>query len=288
MKNYIISILVLASAFLIQMKNPVSAQEGELKFAITGAVASDPSFTSYRELTAYVANKMREKPLFVSGLSYGQVDNLFTGGMVDVGFLCNAHYARRKDAVKFEPIVAPVIAAYGKPKFRVYLIVHKDSSIKSLDDLRGKSVDLADPLSTTSIYTAHELQKKNETMKSYFGKTVYSGSHDMTIKLVAGKLVDAGFIDGHIWDYHERFHPLDSSKTKVIARSTDFTTPPVVVSKMMDEASKKKIRRIFLDMNKDPKGREILNKLGIEKFKEIKDKDYQDVFHMYTGVKGHL
>ena len=45
---------------------------------------------------------------------------------------------------------------------------------------------------------------------------------------------------------------------------------------------------VFLDMHREAKGREILRKLRIEKFVQIKDEDYQDVRRIYSAVKGTL
>ncbi len=288
MKRNILFGLTMIVALLAAEENINATQSEVLRFAITSAVASDPSFNTYRELTGYVAKRIGRKSVFISGLSYTEVDNLFLKGNVDVGFLCNAHFARRRSAVGFVPIAAPIITGHDKPKFKVYIIVHKDSGLKSLDDLRGRSVDFADPLSTTSIYAAYALRKKNATIKSYFDKAIYSGSHDMTIQLVANKLVDAGFIDGHIWDYHDRMQPLYSSRTKVIHKSSEFTIPPVVVSRTTPVALRMKLRDILLSMHKDPAGRAILEKLRIEKFVAIKDNDYEDVTRMYKMVGGSL
>jgi len=287
MKKDFFYMLVIFLASLLAVTAAAFAQE-DLRFAITSAVASDPSYENYRELTAYVAKKVGKKSFFVSELSYNQVDNLFIERKVDVGFLCNTHYARRKDAVKFEAIAAPIITGHKKPKFRIYIIVSKDSSIKSLNDLRGASVDLSDPLSTTTIFTSYKLQEMNETLSSFFGNAIYSGSHDMTVRLVADKVVDAGVIDGHIWDFHDKVRPVYSSKTKVIYRSPEYTTPPVVVSRTMDQSLKKKLVNILLTMHEDARGKEILKKLRIEKFVAVRDKDYEDVLEMYRKVKDRL
>ena len=287
MKRDIFIIFVIVLASLLAMTAEAVA-EGDLRFAITSSVASDPSYNNYRELTEYVAHKAGKKSFFVSELTYKQVDNLFAERQVDVGFLCNTHFARRKDAVKFEAIAAPVIMGYSKPRFRIYLIVSKDSRFKSLNDLRGASVDLADPLSTTTIFAAYKLLEKNETLTSFFGKTIYSGSHDMTIRLVADKVVDAGLVDGHIWDYHDKVQPAYSSKTKIIYRSPEYMTPPVVVSRTIDQSLRNKLRNILLTMHEDARGREILKKLRIEKFVAVKDKDYDDVLDIYNKIKGRL
>lgn len=288
MKKRLLLTIFAALILLTSGEGIAAAQPGVLRFAITSAVASDPSFNNYRELTNYIAKRVGRKAVFISGLTYSQVDSLFLKEDVDVGFLCNAHFARRKDIVGFVPMAAPVISGYKKPKFQVYIIVHKDSGLKSLDDLRGRSVDFADPLSTTSIYAAYMLKRKNATIKSYFGKAVFSGSHDMTIELVAKKLVDAGFIDGHIWDYQEKTRSPYCSETRIIHKSPDFTIPPVVVSRTTPEWLRMKLKEILLSMHKDPEGMEILKKLRIDKFVCIGGSDYQDISRMYKMVRGSL
>jgi phosphonate transport system substrate-binding protein len=285
MMRYLFYCFLAAAAFTVGAPDFARAQDGDLRFVITSAVASDPSYTNYRALTNYVASRTGKQAVFISGLTYGQVDDLFMSRRVDVGFLCNSHYARRKTAVKLEPIAAPVITDYGEPKFQIYIIVPMDSPIKSFDDLKGKSIDLADPLSSTTLYAASMLRKKNETIQSFFGKTIYSGSHDMTIELVANKMVDAGFIDGHIWDYHTNADPVFSAKTRILHRSRDFTIPPVVVRKSTPEDLKRKLRQVLLTMHEYAEGREILKKLRIEKFVDIKERDYDDVLRLYNSVK---
>lgn len=288
MRKEIFAIIALTAVFWSGMVNMAGAEKAEIRFAITSAVASDPSYSGYKLLTDYVAGKMGRKSAFISGLSYNQVDDLFIDHKVDVGFLCNTHFARQRNIVGFQALAVPVIEGYEKPKFQVYIIVNKDSGIKSLKDLKGKTVDFSDPLSTTNIYAAYLLKKRNQTIRSYFGKAIYSGSHDMTVRLVANKMVDAGFIDGHIWDFHERVRPEYSSKTRVIQRSPDFTMPPVVVSKSMPEEVRRKMAGILLSMHEDSVGREILKKLRIEKFVAARDDDYQDVRRMYNTVRSSL
>lgn len=51
---------------------------------------------------------------------------------------------------------------------------------------------------------------------------------------------------------------------------------------------KRKIRQVLLTMTADAKGREILKKLRIEKFVDIKERDYDDVLRLYNSVKDRI
>jgi ABC-type phosphate/phosphonate transport system substrate-binding protein len=48
---------------------------------------------------------------------------------------------------------------------------------------------------------------------------------------------------------------------------------------------KQKLLQVLLTMQKDDEGREILKKLRIEKFTDIKERDYEDVAYLYDVVK---
>lgn len=278
---------LVTSLFFIRVE-PTLAEQEEMRFAITAAVGSDPEFAHYRELSRYIADKLKKKTILITGLTYAQVDNLFLKGQVDVGFLCNCHYVRKKDETGFDLLAAPIVTDYPGPKFQIYIIVHKDSSLASLDDLKNKVVDFSDPLSTTTVYGAWLLSKKNETLKAYFKKAIYSGSHDMTVELVAKKAVEAGFIDSHIWDYHQKVQPQYSSQTKVIHKSMNFAIPPVVVPRTLDDTLKKRIKEILLTLHEDPEGKKLLKDLRIDKFIELKDADYQNLYEMYQAIKDKL
>ena len=74
------------------------------------------------------------------------------------------------------------------------------------------------------------LAELGETPESFFSKTIFTYSHDNSILAVAKGLVDAAAVDGHQWEYFERFSPAYTSKTRVIRKSQPFGSPPLVAS----------------------------------------------------------
>ena len=182
-----------------------------------------------------------------------------------------------------ELLVVP--EAYGETAYCAYIIVSKDSPAESFEELRGKSFAFVDPMSNTGeLVPVYMLAKMGETPDSYFRKYVYTYAHDKSIKAVAQKVVDGAAVDHLIWEYLHRTDPELTSRTKVIEKSTPYGMPPVVVRPDLDPELKDRIRRILLNVHRDKKGREILERIMIDKFVAIDDGAYDSIREMMSRV----
>jgi phosphonate transport system substrate-binding protein len=164
--------------------------------------------------------------------------------------------------------------------------VAKDSPYQSLDELRGKRFAFTDPLSNTGkLVPTYMLAKMNETPKRFFKEVIFTKSHDKSIKAVAQGIVDGAAVDSLIWEYLNATNPESTSKTRIIKKSTPYAIPPVVVPRNLDPGLKDKMKKAFLHAHLDPKGREILQKMKIDRFFEIHDKAYDSVREMQDWLK---
>src|SRR5436190_21841232 len=85
---------------------------------------------------------------------------------------------------------------HGKSTFTSRIYVRKESGIKTVEDLRGKTMAFVDPASSSGyIYPMVLLiQKglvKNRDPKTFFREVVYSGGHDASIRALLNGHVDA-------------------------------------------------------------------------------------------------
>ncbi len=183
-----------------------------------------------------------------------------------------------------ELLVAPQV--YGGTVYYSYIIVSKDSPVKSFQELRGKTFAFVDPLSNSGkLVPSYMLAKMNETPESFFKNSFYTHAHDKSIKAVAAGAVDGAAVDSLIWEYEDRTNPEFTSKTKIIEKSPPHGITPVVVRHGIDLALKEKLRQIFLNAHNDVKGREILKGMMIEKFVPIDDKAYDSIREMKQWVE---
>src|SRR5215831_10988953 len=85
---------------------------------------------------------------------------------------------------------------HGKTTFTARFYVRKDSGLKALEDLRGKTIAFVDPASSSGyIYPMVMLIQrglvKNRDPKTFFREVVFSGSHDAGMRALLNGHVDA-------------------------------------------------------------------------------------------------
>ena len=102
---------------------------------------------------------------------------------------------------------------------------------------------------------------------------------------VARELVDAATVDGHKWEYFQARNPIYSSRTRVIFKSDPFGSPPLVTSVAFPPQGKEQIRQVVLKMHLDPNGKEILEKLMIDRFVAPQEKWYEPIRKMKSTLK---
>jgi phosphonate transport system substrate-binding protein len=124
-----------------------------------------------------------------------------------------------------------------------------------------------------------------ETPESFFGGYIYTYSHDNSIHSVAERLVDGAAVDSLIWEYLTAKGQRWPAQTRIIDRSEPFGIPPLVVSPDIDGELKEELRSAFLNMHDDPRGREILDRVLIDRFTEIEDSAYDSIREMETLIR---
>jgi phosphonate transport system substrate-binding protein len=129
------------------------------------------------------------------------------------------------------------------------------------------------------------LARMGETPESFFRRHIFTYSHDNSIRSVAEKFVDGAAVDSLIWEYLNAKGKQWTAQTRVIDRSEPFGIPPLVVSPDIDSELKDKLHSAFLNMHDDPGGREILDRVLIDRFTEIEDSAYDSIREMETLIR---
>lgn len=247
-----------------------------LKVAVASITSTKESIKYYDKLLNYLGAKLNKRVIIVQRKTYAEVNDLMRAGNVDLAFVCTYAYVTGREEFGMELLAAPKMA--NSATYQSYIIVPKDSSAKSFNDLREKTFAFTDPLSTTGrMYPLFLLRTMNESPDTFFKKYIYTYSHDNAIKAVADGLADGGAVDSLVYHYLAVTNPDYIKKTKVIGQSQAYGMPPVVVRPDLAPELKQELQDFFLGLAQDPVGREILAKLLMEKFVIPPDKEYDSI-----------
>ena len=174
--------------------------------------------------------------------------------------------------------VIPLVQREEDEKFRSVFIT-SDPAIKTLADLKGKTVSFGSQSSTSGhLMPRSVLLQANIDPDKDFKRVAYSGAHDATIAAVAAGKVDAGALNISVWEKFVADKKVDPTKVKVI-----FTTQPYfdynwTVHADMPAAQREKLTKAFLSLNPaTPEGKEVLDLQRATRFVPTKADNYKGI-----------
>ncbi|MEJ5357850.1 MAG: phosphate/phosphite/phosphonate ABC transporter substrate-binding protein [Desulfobacterales bacterium] len=261
--------------------------EGVLRVAVAAMVSPEETLNRYKEFLDHLKRRSGREVFLIQRRTYGEVNDLFPRGEVDLAFLCSGPYALLRERLGFHALAAPVVG--GRPFYQSYLIVPRQASASELEHLRGGVFAFTDPESNTGhLVPRYWLAARGERPENFFRKTIFTYSHDNSILAVARGLVDGAAVDSHLWEHFTRTRPELTSAGRVILRSEPFGSPPIVASRELPENLRQRLQEIVLSMHADPEGGRILQSLGIERFGPPQETWYDPIRRMHAALTAEI
>ena len=278
-----VAVVDFAKTVAVERPGDQSPESPSLRVAVAAMISPKETFVYYRQILDYIGDKLGRKVQLIQRKTYGEINELFGEGQIDLAFICSGPYVAGKERYGFEALAIPQVR--GSPFYQSYLIVNKDSLFNKLEDLRGRVFAFTDPESNTGrLVPTYWLVQLGEMPETFFGKIIYTYSHDNSILAVARLLVDGASIDGQIWEYYNKRSPIHTSRTRIIRKSEPFGNPPMVASPYLPTQQKERIRQFLLSMHRDPEGKRILNELMIDRFMAPKEEWYDPIRRMKQNL----
>ena len=257
----------LTGALLITL-NPVAAQElKEINFGIISTESSQNLKSSWQPLLDDMTRKtgMKVNAFFAS--DYAGIIEGMRFNKVQVAWFGNKSAMEAVDRASGE-VFAQMVNADGTQGYYSHLIVHKDSPLKTLDDMlkNGKNLSFGngDPNSTSGFLVPNYYvfaQIKNDA-KTFF-KLSRGSNHEANALAVANKQVDVATNNSESLTIIKKKLPEKFGEIRVIWTSPLIPMDPLVIRKDLPEASKAKVLDFFYSYGKtNPQEKENLLKLN--------------------------
>lgn len=180
----------------------------ELTFSVVPEELGAMSAVMYEPFIKYIAQKTGKKVAFYMTTSYAAEVEAMISGFIDIASFGPASYVL---AVTRDPNIEvfavkntkPGVIRKGGPGYNGCLITKAGGKYDSIEKLRGATLALTDPASTSGYFLPKvfftEEKLKGEPLEKYFGKIVWTGTHDAAMLAVYEGRTDAAFTnDGNI------------------------------------------------------------------------------------------
>jgi len=258
-----------------------SAQAGEIPRVLRVSAIPDENpnelLRIYTPFSDYLAHELGMQVRFipvvdyaatVEGLAAKKLDLVWYGGFTSVQAVRQTHGNANRLVLRQEDA-----------EFRSVFITRKDSGIKTLDDLKGRTFSFGSVSSTSGhLMPRYFLLKHGMNPERDLKHVAYSGAHDATALWVESGKVDAGALNFLVWDKLVQTKKVDAANVTVF-----WTTPPYVdyvwtVRGDLDKGLQERIASAFLKLDyANPEHRRLLDLHRTRKYIRAHDEDWKGI-----------
>jgi phosphonate transport system substrate-binding protein len=227
-------------------------------------------------LMKYLSEKIGMKVEYTPVTDYAASVEALVNKQVDMAWFGGFTFVQAN--VRSNGQVIPLVQRAEDEKFRSVFITTEDS-IKSLADLKGKTVSFGSASSTSGhLMPRSFLLDAGLDPDKDFKRVSFSGAHDATIAAVAAGKVDAGALNISVWDKFVNDKKVDTSKVRVFYTTPTYYDYNWTVHNGVPADVRKKITDalLALDIN-TPQGKEILELQRATKFVPTKVENYAGI-----------
>jgi phosphonate transport system substrate-binding protein len=165
----------------------------ELRFGITSSENEKDSMQRFAALGTYLESRLGLPVTIHRGTDYAAVVEALRAKKVEFARMGPAAYARAAQLMgKGVVPVAKEMDLDGAVGYHSVIVVKADSPVKSIVDLKGKSLAFADPNSGSGYMApSYFLAKDGMDPAKFFGRTGFAGNHEQGVLAVINGTYDA-------------------------------------------------------------------------------------------------
>ena len=252
-----------------------------LTFAMVPTEETVAELELYKPVTDRMGNLTGKKIEFFMPTSYASVVEGLLSGFVDVAVLGPYSYV----IANGEDPKVEVFATYAKrpghlqeegPGYKGVLVSKKGSQFDTIESLKGATIGLTDPGSTSGNLVPRVVFSKviNQDIDDYFGKVVYTGSHELSTVAVDQGKVDAAFVASHRFDNVVNKGEVELENFNILWASPPIPQDPFVYRNTLCDPIKEQVRETFLGLGDQPEAKAFLDNVKSNTFVPMSSADY--------------
>ena len=208
---------------------------------------------TFEPMRAYLEKKTGMKIKVFTATDYTGVIEAMKKKRVDVAWFGPLSYYLAEQEAGAEAFAVGIRQGSDSPTYKSLIVAPCDGGIKSIEDLKGKSVAFVDPASTSGgLMPTYMVKKETGKMpQEFFGKFTYAGSHDAAELAVKNKTVDAAADNDITYSKMLEKGLITKESNCIVAESDPLPGSPMVYRGDLPKDLKAKIKDAILNAHKD-------------------------------------
>jgi len=263
-----LAILATTAAFWLPLAH---AQTKEINFGFISTEASSNLKSAWQPLLDDLskASGIKVNAFFAS--DYAGIIEGMRFNKVQVAWMGNKSAMEAVDRANAE-VFAKIVGVDGTEGYYSLLVVHKDSPIRTLDDVikqrAALTLGFGDPNSTsgTAVPGLYAFAQNQVDPLKDFKRTVRA-NHETNLLAVVNKQVDVATNNTENTYRFAKTHADQAALVREVWRSPLIPSDPIVWRKDLDDATKKQVRDFMLSYGRDARELAILKNIGYSAFR---------------------
>ena len=244
----------------------------------------------YDQFAEYLSKELDVTVEYVPSVDYAAVVTAFTQGELQLAFFggLTGVQARLQN-----PGANAIVQREHDAKFHSKFVSRADLDLPSLEDLKSQAGDLTITFGSESSTSGHLMpryfisQAGIDPDTDFRSVPNFSGSHDLTWKLVQDGAFDVGALNEDVWKRAVGEGKADTSKVKEFYTTPDYFDYNWTVRPGLDEVYgegfTERIQNALLDLTPSEHG-EILQLFSTERFIETSNSNYEQLEDVARGL----
>jgi phosphonate transport system substrate-binding protein len=231
----------------------------------------------FKPLGEYLSKETGMKVEFTPVTDYAAVVEALATKKIDMAWLGGFTYVQTK--IRTNGTANPIIQRTEDEKFTSVFIVPADSSLKTLSELKGKTIAFGSPSSTSGhLMPRYFLMQAGVNPDKDFKNIAFSGAHDATVAFVASGKADVGALNASVWAKLNEAKNPNALKSKVLSTTPTYYDYNWTVRGDLDPTTVKKITEAFLKLDaSNPNYKDIMDLQRATKYVPTKSSNYDDI-----------
>lgn len=248
-------------------KNYLVYGKNTVKVAILPLYSAITLFDRFDPLMRYLSRKTGYEFKLVIPKDFEDFFDTVRRGEVEFSYSNPYIYIQLADGGHLRAFTTTIIPASGDI-FRGIIITHRDSSIRTLEDLKGKDVIIVSYKSAGG-FLAQKLWLREQGIDVLRDLRLREGKRQEEVILnVYRRAADAGFVRESALDVLQE--EIDLSRIRIVATTAYIANWPFAATKSASEHLTEQVRKSLLEIN----DRSILSAARVEGFKAATDRDF--------------